>query len=145
MCDFFSLLFYAYSSIFLPDWQAGRILYTKNNMEEKQTSPQTNTNQAEGNLKAALAYLAGWITGLIFLLTEKEDKFIRFHAAQSLVLFGGISIIAFIPFLGWIFTIIIAPLSFILWIVLMIKAYQNEKMELPLVSDFARQIEPKIK
>ncbi len=114
-------------------------------MEEKQTSPQTNTNQTEGNLKAALTYLAGWITGLLFLLTEKEDEFIRFHAAQSLVLFGGLSIIALIPFLGPILLIIIAPLSFILWIVLMIKAYQNEKMELPLVSDFARQIEPKIK
>lgn len=114
-------------------------------MEEKLTSPKPNTNQTEGNLRAALTYLAGWITGLIFLLIEKDDKFVRMHAAQSLVLFGGLNVIAFIPFLGWVVSIVLAPLALILWIVLMVKAYQNQKMELPLISDLARQIEPKIK
>ncbi len=113
-------------------------------MEEQKTSPQTNTNQTEGNLKAALTYALGWITGLIFLLTEKEDKFIRFHAAQSLVLFGGLTLISFVPLLGQLLGLILWPLSLILWIVLMVKAYQNQKFELPVLSDLARQIEPKI-
>jgi uncharacterized membrane protein len=116
-------------------------------MEENQTPPQTNSNQAEGNVKAALTYLAGWLTGLIFLLTEKEDKFVRFHAAQSLVFFGLITIITIItmvPFLGQLLGLIIWPLSLVLWIVLMLKAYKNEKFELPVISDWAKQLEPKI-
>ncbi len=113
-------------------------------MEENQTSPQTNTNQAEGNVKAALTYLVGWITGLIFLLTEKEDEFVRFHAAQSLTLFGLITVITFVPLLGQLLGLILWPLSLVLWIVLMVKAYKNEKFELPVISDWAKQIEPKI-
>lgn len=113
-------------------------------MEEQQTSPQTNTNQTEGNLKAALTYALGWITGLIFLLTEKEDKFIRFHAAQSLVVFGGLTLFSFVPIIGQLLGLVLWPLSFILWIVLMVKAYKNEEFELPGVADLARQIEPKI-
>jgi uncharacterized membrane protein len=113
-------------------------------MAKNQTSPQTNTNQAESNVRAALTYLAGWLTGLIFLLTEKEDKFVRFHAAQSLVFFGLITIISMVPFLGQLLGLVIWPLSLILWIVLMFKAYKNEKFELPVVSGWAKKLEPKI-
>lgn len=113
-------------------------------MEKNQTSIQTNSNQTENNVKAALTYLLGWLTGLIFLLTEKEDKFIRFHAAQSLVFFGLITIISIIPFLGQLLGLILWPLSLVLWIVLMFKAYKNEKFELPVVSNWAKQLEPKI-
>jgi uncharacterized membrane protein len=113
-------------------------------MEENQTSPQTNNNQAESNVKAALTYLVGWLTGLIFLLTEKEDKFVRFHAAQSLVFFGLITLISIIPFLGQLLGLILWPLSLVLWVVLMFKAYKNEQFELPVLSDWAKQLEAKI-
>ncbi len=98
----------------------------------------------EGNINAALTYLVGWITGLIFLLTEKEDKFIRFHAAQSLVTFGALTIITFVPLLGQLLGLILWPLSLILWIILMVKAYNNEKFKLPVIGDFAEQVESKI-
>ena len=112
-------------------------------MTEKQTTP--TTIKVDGNLKALLTYLAVWITGLIFLLIEKEDKLVRFHAAQSVVVFGGLMIIALIPFLGTIVSVILAPLTFILWIVLMVKAYQGEKFMLPVVGEWAEQLETKIK
>jgi uncharacterized membrane protein len=102
-----------------------------------------STAKKEGNLKALLTYAAGWITGLIFLLIEKEDEFIRFNAAQSVVVFGGINLIMLIPFVQ-ILTIFLWPLSLILWIVLMVKAYNNERLELPVVADLAKQLEKKL-
>ncbi len=102
------------------------------------------TEKKEGNVTAALTYLVGWITGLIFLLTEKEDKFIRFHAAQSLILFGGLTVITFVPLIGQLLGLVLWPLSLILWIVLMVKAYNNEKFELPVVGDLAKKVEQKV-
>lgn len=100
--------------------------------------------EKKGNVNAALTYLAGWVTGLIFLLTEKEDQFIRFHAAQSLVVFGALTIITLVPFLGQLLGLILWPLGLILWIVLMVKAYNNEKFELPVVGEYAKKLEKKI-
>ena len=42
------------------------------------------------NLVAALSYFLGFITGIVILLVEKDDKFIRFHAMQSTLVFGAI-------------------------------------------------------
>ena len=115
-------------------------------MAENNSPPQpTSTTSEKGNLNALLCYAVGWITGLIFLLIEKEDQFIRFHAAQSLVLFGGLMLFTFIPVLGQLLGLILWPLSMILWIVLMIKAYQGEKFKLPVIGDFAEQVMEKIK
>ncbi len=114
-------------------------------MTEHQPTPQTQAGNQSGNVKALLTYAFGWITGLIFLLTEREDEFIRFHAAQSVVVFGGLNILAFIPIIGAMINLILMPLTFILWIVLMLKAYQNEKFMLPVVSEWAQKLEPKIK
>lgn len=95
------------------------------------------------NLLAALTYLLGFITGIIFLLLEKKNKFIRFHAMQSTITFGGIFVIniilGFIPILGWIVGILLSLVSFILWIVLMVKAYQGEHFKLPYIGDLAEQ------
>lgn len=90
------------------------------------------------NVAALLSYLLGWISGLIFFLIEKENKFVRFHAMQSLMLFGGLTVIAIIPFVN-LLVIILGPLSFVLWIILMIKAYQGQMFKLPLVGDLAEK------
>jgi uncharacterized membrane protein len=115
-------------------------------MAENTNPPQpTSTNSEKGNTNALLCYAVGWITGLIFLLTEKEDKFIRFHAAQSLVVFGALNLITFIPIIGWMLAPLLVPVSLILWILLMIKAYQGERFKLPVVGDYAEQVMEKIK
>ena len=89
-------------------------------MEQTKSTPQPSSIKSEGNTKALLTYALGWVTGLIFLLTEKEDKFVRFHAAQSLVTFGGLFVITLVPVIGALLAIIVWPLTLVLWIVLMI-------------------------
>ena len=97
----------------------------------------------EENVEGALCYLIGWVTGLVFYLLEKENKFVRFHAMQSIVVFFPLTIIAwffgFIPFIGWVISGLIWILSIILWIVLMIKAYQGEMYKLPIAGDIAER------
>lgn len=97
------------------------------------------------NTKAALAYVGIWVTGLIFLLLEKEDEFVRFHAMQSLVTFGGLTILTMVPLLGWILAPLAMLLGFILWLVCIMKAYQGEKFELPIVGEFAKKQLKKMK
>ena len=95
------------------------------------------------NLMGAAAYLLGFITGIIFLLVEKESKFVRFHAMQSTILFGAIFVInlalGFIPVLGWLVGLLLSFAAFILWIVCMWKAFQGEMFKVPYVGDLAEQ------
>ena len=96
------------------------------------------------NVEGLLCYVLGWLTGIIFLVTEKKSKFVKFHAAQSLITFVGLTILilifAWIPFVGWAIAAIIDIIGFILWILLMYKAYQGEKYKLPWVGDFAEKM-----
>jgi uncharacterized membrane protein len=95
----------------------------------------------EPNVSGLLCYVLGWITGLVFLILEK-NKFVRFHAIQSMVVFGAftvvIIILCFIPVVGWVIGCIIGAIAFVLWIVLMVKAYQGEKFKLPVSGEIAR-------
>ena len=103
----------------------------------------------EANVAGLLCYVLGWVTGLIFILIEKENKFVRFHAMQSIVTFGTItaasivlSILGLIPFIGVVFDIInwiIGVLAFVLWIVLMVKAAQGTMYKLPWAGNVAEK------
>lgn len=102
----------------------------------------TSTNLEE-NVASALCYVFAWLTGLIFYLIEKENKTVRFHAMQSILTFLPLTVLAYlfvwIPFIGWIIRYLIGLIMFILWIVLMIKAYQGEKFKVPIVGDIAEK------
>ena len=108
----------------------------------------TSTGLTE-NVAGLLCYVLGWVSGVVFLLIEQENKFVRFHAIQSIVTFGSItvvsialSIIGLIPYLGVVFDIanwILRLLAFVLWIVLMVKAIQGTKYKLPWAGDFAEK------
>ena len=101
------------------------------------------------NVEGLLCYVLDWISGLIFFLIEQENKFVRFHALQSMVTFGSItaviiilSILSLIPYLGVVFSIIngiVGALTFVLWIVLMVKAFQGKKYKIPWAGDFAEK------
>jgi len=98
----------------------------------------------DANVVAALAYLLGWISGVILLLTERQNRFVRFHALQSAIVFGTLSVAWFlflsIPLLGWLISfLVIPPISAVVWLVLMFKAYQGERFKLPIVGDIAEQ------
>jgi len=110
-------------------------------MENKDLGKTSTGMQA--NVAALLSYVLGWVTGLIFYLIEKDNKFVRFHAMQSIVTFGGLNVLImvliFIPVLGWIVMPIVSILQFILWILLMVKAYQGETFKLPIAGDIAEK------
>jgi len=101
------------------------------------------------NVAGALSYLFGWVTGLVFYFLEKENKFVRFHAKQSILVFLPLHVLSmvlgglFMPFgfsALFFLTLIstaISLVTFILWLILMLKAYQGEKFGLPIVGAMA--------
>lgn len=90
-------------------------------------------------MMGAATYLLGFITGIVFLVVEKQDKFVRFHAMQSTIVFGALFVLGLVPVVGAVLGILIAPVAFILWLVLMWKAYSGEMFKLPVVGDFAEK------
>ena len=95
------------------------------------------------NIAGLLCYVLGWISGLVFILIEKENKFVRFHAMQSIIVFGILNIagiiLGWIPFVGLFLWPLISVLGLILWIVLMVKAYQGIMYKLPWAGDLAER------
>lgn len=85
------------------------------------------------NLAALLSCVFGCITGVIFFLLEKDSKFVKFYALQSTIFFAATFVLGFVPIIG-LFT---GLLSFIVWIILLIKAYQGEWFELPIIGKIA--------
>jgi uncharacterized membrane protein len=107
------------------------------------------------NLVGALTYLAGFITGIIFLLIEpyKANSFVRFHAYQS-IFFNGAWVLFWIawvimsailtPLSTGVFGVIALPLmllfslaGFGIWALLMYQAYQQKLFKLPIIGKFA--------
>jgi uncharacterized membrane protein len=106
------------------------------------------------NIAALLTYVLGFITGIIFLVLEpyKHDKFVRFHAFQSIffsvvltifwIIWNGIfwSLFMSVHFLWPILSLISMIVSlgaFLLWLFLMYKAYNNERFMIPIIGEFA--------
>src|SRR6266404_880573 len=117
-----------------------------------QTSHSAGSGMAE-NVAGLLCYVLGWVTGIIFFLIDKRP-YVRFHAAQSIVVFGGLHVINIL--IGIIFGAgfmmmggfgtfglaaalygLISLVAFVLWIVLMIKAYQGQKFKVPVAAGIA--------
>lgn len=124
--------------------------------QHQNTAPTTSTGM-DPKIAGLLCYLFGWISGLIFYLIEKDDKTIRFHAMQSIllniaifVLWIGISIVlgifGLIPGVNIVIAILALPVYFVLWIgtivvwiLLMVRAYQGEMWKLPIIGDIAER------
>jgi uncharacterized membrane protein len=114
-------------------------------VEKKKTSM-----ELDENIAGALCYVLGFVTGIVFLIMEKNNKFVKFHAVQSIATFLPLMILGWIlsSFMFWSLQVmwyvgLISSLLFlielILWLVLMIKAYQGEKFKLPIVGDIAEK------
>jgi uncharacterized membrane protein len=108
------------------------------------------------NVGGLLCYLGIFVTGLVFFLLEKESKFVKFHATQSLLTFGALFIIniilsILIDFfrqfkLEYIFNVLsglVTILILIIWLVGMIFAYQGKLFKLPIVGKYAAKIAEK--
>ncbi|HXZ13076.1 MAG TPA: DUF4870 domain-containing protein [Candidatus Sulfotelmatobacter sp.] len=111
--------------------------------------------QMAENVASTLAYALGWVTGLIFFFIDKRPT-VQFHAKQSIIVFGALHIVSLIigTFLGAsLFTGGVAGFSaglailrliqlvgVVLWILLMVKAYQGERFRVPFAADLAEQL-----
>jgi uncharacterized membrane protein len=115
---------------------------------------QSTQSGMDENVAGLLCYVLGWVTGLIFFLIDKRP-FVRFHAAQSIVVFGGLHIILIVLGIGFgagMFMMrgfgafgmgaalygLVDLVAFILWILLMVKAYQHELFEVPIAAGIAK-------
>jgi len=104
------------------------------------------------NTEAALCYLLLWLSGIIFYFVEKENKTVRFHAMQSILVFLPLNIIMIIvavpqwffyhpwispPLAGisWLLRVALV----ILWILFVFNAYQGQKFKIPIISDIAKK------
>ena len=122
--------------------------------EPTSTTERTSTG-VDPRLSALLCYTAWWLSGLIFLFIEQQHRTVRFHAAQSLVLFGGLSIvIALLSFFSvamlmvsggafqaarvLVYLVWIGAVG--LWLVLMYRTYHGETWRVPLAGDLAARI-----
>ena len=105
-----------------------------------------STTGLEPNIAGLLCYLGGWITGIVFLVIEQKNKFVRFHALQSIIIFGALTVagafLNWIPIVGNFIGGAIGILALILWILLMIKAHQGELYKVPLAGQVAEGILP---
>jgi uncharacterized membrane protein len=107
------------------------------------------------NTAAALSYVLGWVTGIIFFLIDKRP-YVKFHAAQSIVVFGGLHVLTIVlgTFLGvsflsggfhlfgggFLLLHAINLIAFILWILLIVKAYQGERFKVPVAAELAESM-----
>ena len=117
------------------------------------TPVQSTQSGMSENVAGLLCYTLGWLTGIVFFLIDKRP-FVKFHAAQSIVVFGGLHIINIA--IGIIFGAgmmmggfgafgmgaalygLISLVALVLWILLMVKAYQGEKFEVPVAAGIAK-------
>ena len=95
------------------------------------------------NTAAALSYVLGLVTGVVFLTLDKDDAYVRFHAAQSIALslawLGGWIVLTIIPVIGWVLLPFWGLLMFVLWLVAIVKAWQGEKFMLPVLGTFVQE------
>ncbi len=118
-----------------------------------------NTNSPHGptslglaaNISAALSYVFGWVTGLIFLVIEQRNRFVRFHAMQSILVFIALSLawtivrlLSGVFLIGWLFGCILTPAlgiaSFLIWAGLIIMAFLGRDFRVPFIGDLAARL-----
>jgi uncharacterized membrane protein len=115
----------------------------------------TTSTGVDARLSALLCYLAWWVSGLVFLVIEQRNEAVRFHAAQSIVLFGGFSVLIFLMAMASVGMLFISPaafqaaytLSFLLslasialWLFVMLKIFKGESWRVPYAADLASRL-----
>lgn len=95
------------------------------------------------NVAAALAYVFGWLSGIVMLMLERENRFVRFHALQSILVFAPLTALAvglaFIPVVGWILDTVIVVGAFLAWVSLIMGAATGRTCSVPVAGAIAEQ------
>ena len=104
-------------------------------MEEKGRS----STGLDENVAGFFCYLLGFITGIVFLVVEKESGFVKFHAKQSTITFLSLFVVMLV--FGWIpvLSALVFVFSLVLWLILMVKALRGEKYRLPIVGKLVEE------
>jgi len=113
-----------------------------------------STMGMDQNVAAGLSYIGIFVTGLIFFLMEKQNRLVRFHAMQSII-FSAASLALYLVF--WILIVAAAAVLpmisvllscvsglvflgvFVMWIVLLVNAFQGKSFKLPVIGDYAER------
>ena len=108
-----------------------------------QTAMQPSSTGLPENIAGLLCYALGWISGLVFYLIEKQSDFVKYHATQSIIVFGALTLASIasgaVPFIGALLAPLLSLLAFALWIILMIRAFQHQRYKLPWAGDLAEK------
>ncbi len=103
----------------------------------------TTVSGLEPAVAGALSYLLGFISGILFFIVEKNNVYVRFHALQSIILFGGLFVVmavfGIIPILGFLVNFLLGISGFVIWLFLMVKAAQGVVFKLPIIGDIAER------
>jgi len=101
--------------------------------------------------EALLSYALWWVGGLVFFVIERKNRFVRFHAAQSIIFFGGVSVllgvlhlISIIPLIGFLLALpiafasnVVTIVAVIVWIFMLFQMYRGKNFRIPIVSGYA--------
>ena len=115
-----------------------------NTLGNEEIKPDTKSSLGlSPEVTAALAYLVGFISGIIIYILEKENDFVRFHAMQSTIFFASVFILSlilgFIPLIGVLVSLLLPLVSFIGWLVGIITAAKGKRYKFPLIGDYAEK------
>lgn len=95
------------------------------------------------NIAGSLAYLLGFFSGFVLLLIERENRFVRFHAFQSIYLSVAFltvfMVMGTLPVVGWLSGVILSPIGLVLWIILMMNAYSGKCSKIMYIGEFAEK------
>ena len=114
-------------------------------MQDQTLEPKKKSSTGlDENIAGLLCYVLGWITGLIFFVVEKDSRFVKFHAMQSIVVSGALTLIniatsIFTPALRVIITPFVSIATIVIIVIMIMKAYNGEMYKLPIAGDIAEK------
>lgn len=118
-------------------------------------APESSSTGLDSRTASGLCYAAWWMTGLLFLFLERSDRQVRTHAAQSVVVFGLVSLLLLLLSVVSAMTLVMAPTMFratwsvntlfwlggvVLWLVLMVLAFRGNPARVPLVAPLVERL-----
>jgi uncharacterized membrane protein len=147
------------------DYQYGQYTYDQGQQQQQQTyQPPQSTLRGRsrasgaddmtalginGRTAAAASYILLFLSGIVIFFLERKNRFVRFCAVQSIMLFGSLAIVlaavhvlTLIPLLGTVFVPIFGLLEFLtvlLWVGLTITAYLGKQVKIPFFGDYAER------
>jgi len=109
----------------------------------------------EARLASVLCYAGWWLTGLVFLFAERRHRGVRFHAAQSVVIFGALSVVMLVMGGASALALLVPGRAFqtlqsldnlvwlsaiVLWVILLARTWRGDTWRVPFVAGLARRI-----